>query len=258
MVWEQPMTSVQKGYLKAAFDEKTSISSNILKVEMLDVLRHNLSLGEGAENAGLMPTSYETKSSYKEQQKQKREKEFASILHQLQMARLQLMQEMIDLQEDIEKLTLEIEEKGRCIENIDTYLKEFAISGKFRVGEDGYPADSRLKNLIREWEKENQKKWDYSDGNAGLEILNGIKSQQEVYKNEFETERVEKQKEWTVKNNQLEGINETITQIEQQGGDAVSREKTIALIESVSNNTQSNNTQNVGIITPVKLEDLKM
>lgn len=252
------MTNLPKGYLTAAFDEKTSINSNILKDEMLDILRHNLSIGEGAENAGLMPTSYEAKSSYKEQQKQKREKEFASILQQLQMARLQLMLKLLDLQEAIEELTRKIEEKGRCIESIDAYLKESIVAGKFKVADDGYPIDVRLRTLIKQWEKDNFRKWDCSDENEALEILNGIKSQQEAYKNEFEVERVEKQKEWTVKNKQLEGINETITQIEQQGGDTITREKTIALIESVSSNKQSDNTQSVGVISPVKLEDLKM
>ncbi|MDL5051490.1 hypothetical protein QQ054_36405 [Oscillatoria amoena NRMC-F 0135] len=243
-----------KGYLKAAFDAKTSVSRSALNDLVLEELRHNLSMGEGAQSAGLMPTGYESKAAFTEQQKQKREKDFANLLHQLHMARLQLMQELIDLQEAIEELTRKIEEKGRCIESIEEYLKDFSQSGKFSVGEDGYPEDFRLKTLIREWEKDNHKKWDCSDENEALEILNGIKSQQEAYKDEFEVERVEKQKEWTVKNKQLEGIDETITQIEQQGGDTITRDKTIALIESVSSNKQ----QSVGAISPVKLEDLKM
>lgn len=73
------MTNLPKGYLKAAFEEKTSVSSSALSALMLEELRHNLSMGEGAQSVGLMPTGYESKSTFTEQLKQKREKDFANL-----------------------------------------------------------------------------------------------------------------------------------------------------------------------------------
>lgn len=252
------MTSLPKGYLKAAFDEKTSVSSSALNDLVLEDLRHNLSMGEGAQSAGLMPTGYENKAAFTEQQKQKREKDFANLLHQLHIARLQLMQELIDLQEAIEELTRKIEEKGRYIESIDAYLKESIAAGKFQVADDGYPIDVRLRTLIKQWEKDNFRKWDCSDKNEVLEILNEIKSQQESYKNEFEVEREAKKIEWDSKNDQLSSINETISKLQQQVTDADLQEKALTLIKNSETNNQLNISHTIEQTSPVKLENLKM
>lgn len=174
------------------------------------------------------------------------------------MARLQLMQELIELQEAIEELTRKIEEKGRCIESIDAYLKESIVAGVFKVSEDGYPIDGRMRDLIKQWEKDNLRKWDCSDENEALSILNGIKSQQEVFKNEFEVEREAKKIEWDNKNDQLSSINETISQVEQQVTDADLKEKALALIKNSETNSQSNNNHTIEQTSPMKLENLKM
>jgi hypothetical protein len=252
------MTTLPKGYLKATFDERTSASSSGLNTHILEELCHNLSIGEGAQSAGLMPTGYESKSAFTEQQKQKRKKDYANFLHQLHMARLQLMQELIDLQEAIEELTCKIEEKGRCIESIDAYLKESIAAGKFKVTEDGYPIDERLRDLIKQWEKDNLRKWDCSDENEALEILNSIKREQDAYKVGFEAEREERKVEWENKNDQLNSIDETISLIDQNGMDSRTLDKGKTLLDDVYSKQAPINPQVVEQIAPLSLENLKI
>lgn len=120
----------------------------------------------GAHSIGRIVTGQDQSEKLSPEQQRKKDKQFNELLTRLKEQRIWLLQQLEIIQKEIDELTIQIDEYSRNLEALKLYLNDFEEYGKFDIDEDGYPSDSRVKMLVKEWEKKNNKKWDASAEDA--------------------------------------------------------------------------------------------
>lgn len=172
-----------------------------------DQIKHlQLSQGGKAANAGLqnLNNAPDEVRGNTQQEKDKKDREFRNLLDRLKEHRLWLMGMMNQLQDDIDALTLKIEECGRVIDVLEDFK-----NGKIALGDDGYPDNERARKAIKEWERKNGKKWEPGT-EEGMAAIDTIILSETKERNEYIKQRSDKQTEWNRWNDEWNATDEMI------------------------------------------------
>lgn len=158
-----------------------------------------------------------TLSKNNDQKRKQKDHEFTNLLIRLDDMRRWLRQEMNDIQERIYELNQEIDERGRQIDAMKTFMDALNENGDQALDEDGYPkANQKAKETIQVWEQKNHKKLDLTSNGAQTDLLM-IMDDLNQQKTQKADERDVQQVKWDRYNEQLEATDEMISQAARNG-----------------------------------------
>ena len=170
---------------------------------------------DGPESIGRIATvSYHPESLPESAKRKKRERDFSNLLQRLQQQRQWLLEQMERLQKEIGHWQAEIEEHARNAEALNDCLEKYRETGRFELDNEGYPVNSRVKELVKQWEKAEGKKWDASDPAEAQDILIALQKEEENHRSNAVKERDIRQERWDGYNQQRILLDDAIGQVQ--------------------------------------------
>ena len=203
----------QTGDLRKAFTATSGLSFE----EKLKILDENYARRpDGPESIGRIATSsYQPENHATGEKRKKQERNFSNLLYQLQQQRVWLLEQMKELQGQIEQWQAEIEERARNVDAIKDCLEKYRKTGQFELDSEGYPANPRVKELLKQWEKAEGKKWDAHDPAEAQDILIALQKEEENRQSDAVKEREIRQEKWEHYNEQRIVLDDAIGQVKE-------------------------------------------
>lgn len=215
------ISDFQKGTLSDTF----SAMSAKLKVETNRDLEMSHQEGLLEEVGRIEIGQSKTKDKTQTEARKKKQQELITLI-QLEQIRLQLLEQIERLQEEINELLAKRDETAQDIEALDSYLLDYRKTGQFAVDATGKPTNPLVKKVVEEWELDTGRKFDpYSDetDNVIRELLRDKQAAYDAYSDII-----------TNKNNELESLIEdldTVTKLKSnsEAYDALNQEEILHL-----------------------------
>lgn len=191
---------------------QTPENKNFKKEEKLNELDLNQAKKEGGSEAvARIKTGQDHNPITSQEQKDKKDREFNSLLERLKEHRLWLLGMMDAIQDKIDGLTQKIEDCSRVIEALQDFK-----DGKIALGEDGYPANDKAREAIKDWERKNGKKWEPGT-EEGVAALDAIILSEDHKRADYIEGREHEQKEWDKLHDKWEATDEIIREASETG-----------------------------------------
>jgi len=177
----------------------------------------------GAEKIGRIETGQDQhRESFNADEKKKKKETLQYLLGRFEEHRKWLIEQMEMLQDIIDDLTHKSEEYQRNIEALENFLEKFEQNGAYDLGEDGYPKNNRVRELVKAFEDRTGQKWDASSEQAD-EILTRILEERKQVQLKSVAQRNEHQDRWNELNNSYNATEASIEKIKK--GEYVSTEE---------------------------------
>lgn len=201
-VYEGSKDNEDQSHPQTARAEDTPENKHFKQAEKLNELDLNQAKKEGGSEAvARIKTGQDQNPVVDQQEKDKKDREFNNLLERLKEHRLWLLGMMDAIQDKIDGLTQKIEVCGRVIEALQDFK-----DGKIALGEDGYPANDKTREAIKDWERKNGKKWEPStvEGMAALDAIILSEKAKRDGPGGYIEQREGKKAQWNELNNYLE------------------------------------------------------